>query len=172
LSLTSFLINATNNPYRQPPSLIKNSERLEFPNNQEIVTSKETHDYLFDLKNQLRTKELVANTPFIDLTGQSPGVLYFLDAKSLGQPWMVGGYPGSDDLVTEVLKRESNSELKRAWLLIEPNGPRSISLNNVMSIIGANPSDYDVVGTLLTGKYAGGYPERRLQFILKPRTSP
>ena len=34
----------------------------------------------------------------IDLTGQSPGILYAIGAVNVGQAWTIGGYPGSKRL--------------------------------------------------------------------------
>ena len=105
--------------------------------------------------------------PVIDLTGQSPGVLYALAASSIGQAWIIGGYPGSFKLATEALKRVSCEDLSSAWLLLEPGGPRSIS-DSLVTSFGALPSDYEEVATWSTASGAGGYEQRPDQKLMKP----
>ena len=104
----------------------------------------------------------------IDLTGQSPGILYAMGASNIGQPWTIGGYPGSDALAVAMLKKVTCKELAAAWLLAEPEGSRKISPEILLSF-GANlATDYEIVDTFKTAEGAGGYKEVRVQQLLKP----
>jgi len=104
----------------------------------------------------------------IDLTGQSPGILYAVGAKSVGLPWILGGYRGSDIVAVNSLKMVPCAELGTAWLLTEPDGPRQIS-PSVVASFGANlATDFELVGTFKTAAGAGGYEIERQQQFLKP----
>jgi hypothetical protein len=106
--------------------------------------------------------------PMIDLTGQSPGILYAIGATSIGQAWMIGGYTGSDDLALNMLDRNSCQQLATAWLLDEPAGARRISPEVLLSF-GANlATDFTMVASIKTAKYAGGNKDVRIQHMLKP----
>ena len=104
----------------------------------------------------------------IDLTGQSPGILYAMGARNIGQAWTIGGYPGSEALAVAMLKKVTCKELAAAWLLAEPEGPRKISPEILLSF-GANlVTDYETVNTFKTAEGVGGYKEVRVQQLLKP----
>ena len=106
--------------------------------------------------------------PVIDLTGQSPGTLYFLDANSIGQAWTIGGYPGSATLAVKMLNKVKCEDIARAWLLVESNGPRKIS-PEILLDFGVNwLSDFEIVGSFKTAVGAGGYKKIRKQQLLKP----
>lgn len=67
-----------------------------------------------------------------------------------------------------MLKKVSCEELATAWLLIEPEGPRKIDPDILMSY-GANmTTDFEIVGTFKTAEGADGYKEVRVQQLLKP----
>jgi hypothetical protein len=80
--------------------------------------------------NQLKTTALASGwqrgTALVDLTGATPGALLVLDAKLVGNPWLIGGRPGSDAHAKAYLDMLGHAELKRAWVLTAPNGKRSI----------------------------------------------
>lgn len=106
--------------------------------------------------------------PLIDLSGQSPGILYEIGAESIGQAWTVGGYPGSLNLAEYALAITSCEKISVAWVLFEPNGPRSIPVE-LMPRLGANfPRSYELAGAWETAEGAGGYQNRRTQELYKP----
>jgi hypothetical protein len=156
-------------PYRQPHSLHECDYKIVIGKQGSTLLLSRGFGHYFaeaiDLTKQARFKK---GTPMIDLSGQSPCILYAIGASNTGQAWTVGDYPGSDKLAVEMLKRVSCEELSRAWLLAEPEGPRKIS-PMILSSFGANlATDFEIVGTLKTAEGAGGYNEIRLQQILKP----
>lgn len=156
-------------PYRQHQPLRENDYRIEIgPPGSAVVTSRGFGQYLFDAIDLASQSGFKKGTPMIDLTGQSPGILYAIGAKNTGQVWTVGGYPGSSALAVWMLKKVSCQELATAWLLVEPEGPRKIS-PDILTSFGANMStDFDVVGTFKTAEGAGGYEKARVQQLLKP----
>jgi hypothetical protein len=156
-------------PYRQPQPLRDNDYKFEIGKpGSALVLSKGFGQYFAEaigLANQAQFKK---GTPMIDLSGQSPGILYAIGASSIGQAWMIGGYPGSDKVAVEMLKRVSCGQLSGAWLLAEPDGPLKISPEILLSF-GANmATDFEIVGTLKTAKGAGGFKQARIQQFLKP----
>lgn len=158
-------------PYRQPKPLRLNSHSVEIgANGSTLVLSEAYAKYLEDVIAGTRLAGFKMGTPMIDLTGQSPGVLYSIGAASIGQAWMIGGYSGSYKLAVEALKKVPCEQLANAWILIEENGPRSIS-DEIVVTFGASPSDYENMASWDTAKGAGGYEGRPRQALLKPMNS-
>lgn len=156
-------------PYRQPQPLRQNNDKLEIGASGSIlVLPKGFAQYFTDAISVAKHAGFERGTPVIDLTGQSPGVLYAMGASNIGQPWTVGGYPGSEALALSMLKIVGCQEFAKAWLLIEPKGPRKISPEFLLEL-GANiATDFQNVGTFKTAEGAGGYKEIRVQQLLKP----
>ena len=156
-------------PWRQPQALRLNDQTVEIgaPGSNLILSEGYAH-YFLAAKNTARQAGLQPGTPVIDLTGQSPGILYALRAKSIGQAWMIGGYRGSNPRAAEALRRVACEDFANAWLLVEQDGPKSLSID-VLSVLGAKfPSDYAPAGTWTTAAGAGGFSQQRVQTLFKP----
>lgn len=161
-------------PYRQPEALWKNDYVAEFGRpGQQLVLSNGFGRYIDEAVRTATAAGFRRDTPVIDLTGQSPGILYAMGANSVGQAWIIGGYPGSDALAEASLKSVPCTELSQAWLLLEVDGPRQIS-PDVLRAYNANLStDFALVGSFKTAAGAGGYEDPpRLQKVFKPIRSP
>jgi hypothetical protein len=156
-------------PYRQPQALHKNNYKLDIRKaGSTLILPDGFGQYFSAAINTTRIAGFQEGMPMIDLTGQSPGILYAIGASNIGTPWTLGGYPGSDKFAVEALNRVSCEELSIAWLLVEPEGPRKIS-KDILSRFGADlHKDFEVIGTIRTAEGAGGYQEARLQQVLKP----
>ncbi|MBT9463715.1 hypothetical protein [Hydrogenophaga sp.] len=156
-------------PYRQPQPLTLNDQVVEVgQRGSNLVLSESYVNYLQAAKGSAGTAGLAPGTPMIDLSGQSPGILYALGAESLGQAWMIGGYPGSANLASFVLKAVPCEKLGAAWILAEPDGPRSLP-GAVLATFGASlATDYVQVGSWATAAGAGGYTQPREQTLWKP----
>ena len=156
-------------PYRQPQPLRENDVKLEIGRpGSTLIIPKAFGQYLADTVNTAKQAGFKTGTPMIDLSGQSPGILYAIGASNIGQAWTIGGYPGSEKVAKEMLKMVPCGEISRAWLLADPDGPRKIS-PEILSSFGANlPADFKIVGTFKTAKGAGGDDAVRVQHILKP----
>lgn len=156
-------------PYRQTQPLRLNSHTVEVGRSgSSLVLSEEYAVYLTAAKTAAGQAGFQPGTPVIDLSGQSAGILYAMGATNIGQAWTIGGYPGSFKLASEALKKVSCDQVATAWLLIEPDGPRSIS-DNLVSGFGADISlHYEIVASWETAKGAGGYDHRPAQKLLKP----
>lgn len=103
-----------------------------------------------------------SGTPLIDLTGHQPGVARLLDAKAVGQAWIVGGYPGSTAAAVKIVEAVHCADLVDAWLLTEPEGPRALPT----TVLGAYGLIYTRAGMILSP--TGDYPEPFRQYLLKP----
>jgi hypothetical protein len=159
-------------PYRQPQALYKNSDIFDVGRiGSTLILENGFSDYISGTINLVKQLGFKKGTPMIDLTGQSPGLLYALGAHSLGQAWMIGGYSGSKVLAQTMLEKVSCQKLSTAWILAEPDGPRKISPEVLLSFGADLTNDFEVVGSFKTASGVGGYKQPRLQQIIKPTRS-
>jgi hypothetical protein len=151
------------NPYRQVP-LWENSV---------LVNTGAKNSYLYltqsqaNLINSARSisasNGFKADTPMIDLTGQSPGLLYLLMARSVGFPWLAGGYKGSTEFAQKALASETCDLLSKSWILSEPEGTRKLP-PTILSDFGSDLKlDYEIITTWQNNS--------RLQILYKPLNS-
>jgi hypothetical protein len=146
-----------------------NKSALEIgPQKSVIVLSQGYAKYFASVESAAREAGFQPNTPMIDLSGQSPGLLYSIGAESVGQAWTIGGYPGSLKLAEAALAQTSCKKISAAWVLFEQAGPRSIPTELMLSVGADFPSSYRHVGTWQTAEGAGGYPDRRTQDLYRP----
>lgn len=169
LLAVSILKNGMDLPYRQNQAYRHNTATVNIgPNNSKLILSKDVAEQLKTVTDVAHSAHFEPGIPMIDLTGQSPGILYTLGAESIGLPWLLGNYTGSLDLAKAALNETSCEKISLAWLLIEPNGPRSLPLS-LLSILGANfPDNYKRVGIWNTAKGVGGYSKSRVQYLYQP----
>ena len=156
-------------PYRQPQPLRDNDNRLEIGNpGSMLVLSEGFARYFSQAIDLAKQAEFKKGTPVIDLTGRSPGILYAIGASSIGQAWTIGGYSGSEKFTVEMLKKVPCEQISKAWVLVEPEGPRKIATEILLNFGANTATDFEVVGTFKTAEGAGGYKEVRVQQLLKP----
>jgi hypothetical protein len=156
-------------PYRQPQPLRLNDQAVAFGGGQSIlVLSARYAFYISQAAAAARKAGLAPGTPVIDMSGQSPGIVYAMQGQSLGQAWMIGGYKGSLKLAIESLKLVSCKQLADAWLLTEPAGKRRIPADLLASFGADLYSDYAQAGAWVTAADAESYPEQRAQELMKP----
>ncbi len=165
----SLLQSGLEQPYRQPQPLRLNFSKLEIgPQRSALTLSEDYSEYITSAMATAKNAGFDPNMPIIDLSGQSPGILYSLGAKSIGQAWIIGGYPGSLNFAEASLSRTSCENIGVAWILFEPDGPRSIS-SELMSRLGADfPGAYKQAGMWQTAEGAGGHKARRTQQLYRP----
>lgn len=156
-------------PYRQTQPLRLNVSTIEIGHQKSaLVLSEGYAAYIESAVASAREAGFESTTPLIDLTGQSPGILYAMGAENIGQAWIIGGYPGSLGLAEASLSRASCKRIAASWVLFERDGPRSIP-TEVMRRLGADfPGAYKRVGMWQTAVGAGGYTARRTQEFYKP----
>lgn len=163
------LRNAFEDPYRQEGRIALNDQRVAIGHpGSSLLLSKGYADYVKEVLVSAQSAGFVEGTPVIDLTGQSPGVLYAMGALSIGQPWNIGGYPGSFTLATEALRLVLCEKIAKAWVLDEPEGPRGISKTLLENFGGNLHEHFEPVATFNTPKGSGGYSWQRRQILMKP----
>lgn len=167
--LTASVINAAFlKPQRQVKGLRAYTAVTPLPGGRELVLSQSFHDYLATARAQARAAGLKVDTPVIDLTGFSPGLLYVLETRALGLPWLIGGFPGSSAVAVETLGLENCADLAKAWVLIEPDGPNHLDQATIIASFGAGEADYVAAATFETPLNDGDFPNAYRQTLLKP----
>jgi|CXWL01.1.fsa_nt_gi hypothetical protein len=158
---------STESPYRQTQPLRQNHDMIQIAyTGSQLWVSPDFAIYVRTLDHLAKRGGFKHGTPMIDLTGHYPTALYVLGAKAVGLAWMIGGYPGSDMMASGVLDRVSLEDLKNAWILTEPAGPRKLS-PDILKRYGIDlAKDYVEVGKL--DSPTGYYPESYMQHLLKP----
>jgi hypothetical protein len=155
-------------PYRYNQPLRLDDSRIVINNNHQLILSKEFANYINDARKIAAQSGFTKEDAMIDLTGQSPGLLYLLGAKSIGSAWNIGGYKGSLDMAKATFNLVECSDIANAWVLSESKGPRSIS-TDLLTSLGMNfPIQYQKVGSWETASGAGGYKQIRIQELYKP----
>lgn len=158
------------NPYRQPPNIFENSQVVIYNNRNTLMLNSLFTDYINTVKKNLKLSGF-NNDYIIDLSGQSPGLLFFLEAKPLGFAWLTGGYSGSESMIIKALSYSSCSAISESWILYEPNGPRSLSAD-ILLPSGINiTKDFKKVFSIEVPNYLGGYNKRPKQIFYKPANS-
>ena len=115
-------------PYRQNAPLYQMNSKTEIgKDHAQLIFSKDTSNFYKNIQEIAKEAGFKPNTPMLDLTGNSPGLLYILGAKAIGQAWMIGGYKGSDQLAIASLSTVSCDDISAAWLLIEPKSNNKLS---------------------------------------------
>jgi hypothetical protein len=167
--LVLLLQTGQEDPYRQPQPLKLNSQSTNVGRaGSTLMLSAGYSSYIIEATSVAKKAGFEPGTPMIDLTGQSAGILYALQAQNIGQAWIIGGYPGSLKLASEALKSVPCQTLVNAWLLIEPKGPRSIP-DQLLDNLGMDfKENYVFAATWLTARGAGGYATQRQQVLYKP----
>ena len=163
-----------NTPYRQPLPLYENKSIAEIGNSGSTLMIDKTYSqYISEVKSKLTQAGFKKGMPMIDLTGQSPGLLYAVGATNISQPWMIGGYKGSEALAIEMLDNVSCKDLAAVWLLQElgESPARKLSANILLSFGASLEKDYKTIGEFKTASGAGGYTKPRKQKLLKSTRS-
>lgn len=165
--LTVSVVNAgIIKPLAQMKDLNTYTAVMSLPGGGKLVLSQSFYDYLATARAQARAAGLEVGTPVVDLSGHSPSLLYVLEARALGLPWLIGGYPGSNAIAVETLRLENCADLAKAWVLIAPEGPRHLDPAIVLASIGAGQADYVTTATFETP--AIDFPRAHKQFFYKP----
>jgi hypothetical protein len=150
LLITAVVVGASiQHPYRQPESLFSQNRLAAIGTEQSrIAIPTSAADYLVELKSILDANNIPTGHPAIDLTGRFPGALYAVGAKAIGSAWLIGGYSGSEAKAIADLDQVPCSELARAWILMEPFGPRKIP-DQILKKYGLNLIlDYEPLGVV------------------------
>ncbi len=172
LIAVSILCAGLQSPYRQPQPLALNDYSIEVGRPGSIlVLSRDFGRYYADFRGAATGAGFQPGTPMIDMSGLAPGVLYAIGAVNAGQAWMLGGYPGSNDLAVAALGKAPCAQLATAWLLVDDESRGALS-PEVLASFGANrTTDYGPAGEFRTADGASGQKGVRTQRFLKPLRS-
>lgn len=169
-TVTVFLLQiGLDMPYRQSQALSLNTTKVKIGTSPTpLILGHEFAQYITDAKLTALNAGFVAATPVLDLTGQSPGILYAIEAELLSQPWIIGGTKGSLNLAIEALKEVSCEKIARSWILYEEVGPLTIPVDLLHSA-GLNfPDSFKKMGEWRTATGAGGFAISRKQELYAP----
>lgn len=166
------LYSGMRTPYRQGQPLAAQSVPVTIgTHGATVYTSAPYAAYIGAARQVLDAAQFRHDTPMLDLSGQSPGLLFALGARNIAQAWTIGGYPGSAALAIQMFSRSTCQALAQAWLLIEPDGKRALP-DSVLASFGADfARDYASVGAFETAPGASGRRHVKQQHILKPLRS-
>jgi hypothetical protein len=170
--ITIFLLQlAMAFPYRQTEPLSQNNTAVNVgASHSKLKLSQSNADFFRQAQDSANKAGFKVNTPVIDLTGQSPGIVYVIGGKAIGQPWMIGGYLGSEQLATAVLQSVDCREIAAAWLLVEPQSKLQISAMMLDKFGIQVKTDYHLATTFTMPAGMGGENStiNRKQYLLKP----
>lgn len=124
----------------------------------EVAVSADMARYLGEVAQSAHSAGYEPGSPVLDLTGESPGLVYHLAATPTADSWVIGRYPGSRDrLARQLMLHTDCSTIADSWLLTTPDGNRRID-PEVLSDVGIQfPADYQKVGENVAPERSGGY---------------
>lgn len=162
-------------PYRQADPLPGYSARVQVgPAATSLRVMDDAAKFLEETKKVFDENGLSDGHPVIDLTGQSPGVIWSAGALAADHPWAIGGYDGSAEHTRVALSRLSCAQLAVTWILTEPGGPRAIP-SHVVSVFGATfDTDFEPAAEWDAPKI-GRRPwdiERGMLVLMRPTRTP
>lgn len=129
------LVLSVTNPYRQATLDTADVVTPIGHHHGSLAVASSTAGTIGELKAILEHSAASPRPGVVDLTGQSPGLIYAAGARALGQAWILGGYPGSADIARIALKQTSCADLKHAVIFTWPENRRAID-PHVLSAVG------------------------------------
>lgn len=175
LVTTGQILFGVENPYYQPGPLRSANYLVDLGDRGGTLrVAPSTGMFIETIRKTADQAGFPAGTPVIDLTGRSPGTLYVMGASATGQPWLIGNFPsmpGSNRVAAEVLRGVACSELARAWLLVEPEGPYRFP-PTITAVFGADQSrDFSVAGSFSSADPLSNFTQTRSQYLMRPTRS-
>jgi hypothetical protein len=158
-------------PMRQPQPLRLNTEPVDVGRRgHELALSSDFADYIRGFHRLADAGRFEPNTPVIDLTGRSPGIVYALRGTAPGAAWLLGGYERSEAFAVAALDGASCDEMARAWIITEPSGPNNLS-STLLERYGITlERHYQDLGVVRTT--TAQFPTSYTQHLLKPVREP
>ena len=84
--------------------------------NSTLFLSKERSTYVDTLRSVLSSAGFHNGNHILDLTGNSPGLVYAVGGKAIGWPWIHDVYPNSTEVALKILERVSPDDLSSSWI--------------------------------------------------------
>lgn len=111
-------------------------------NNESLNISKEQSDFMNFTRKVFKNNNWERDFLLIDLSGQLPGLLYLLDARSVGNPWFNGYFEGSTNYARNIINLYSDEHIKKSWLILSESEQNSISKKVIEERIGNLDENY------------------------------
>lgn len=165
---------AMDHPYRQLQPLSQYDHKVSLGAwDSKLMLSKDMADFFRNTNALIRQSGFKPDTPVIDLTGESPGMLYVMGAKPVGQAWILGGYVGSEPLAIASLNTVVCSEIAASWILLEPESIRKIPVDILKNYGIDIKNDYNLAAQYVMplGISGSDVSFSRKQLLLKPNRS-
>ena len=148
------------NPIRQTNSLKLNNYIINYNEDKNFIKlNKSQGEYIYKAKIIAKDAGLKKGDHILDLTGKSPGLIFLLDANSLGAPWMIGGYPGSLEFAKAKIQSTSCEKISKSWIMHD-NFSRNISLDILKSYGSDINLDYVEIGIWKSSIYKGSFKQK------------
>lgn len=158
---------ATEAPYRQAQPLRKNQISVQISGRGSLRVPAGTAAYINEVARILEQNGFQPGDPVIDLTGHYPTLLHLIGASPIGLAWLPGGYGGSEAVTQSGLDRVPREDLRRAWVLSEPEGLRNLPPQLLQRYDLDLQRDYEEVGTV--DSPVADYSRSFKQHLLKPK---
>jgi hypothetical protein len=179
LSVSTLLVayvflTSVSTPYRQDRNLFFSSTRIEGASwFLEPSVSLETSNTLKALNEIFARVNPEIQKPFsvLDLTGQSPGLIFAAGGKTVGQPWLAGGYPGSESAMRWVINSLTPCQRVSSLILVEERGLRSLPTKLLSEGGWHFETDYKSAGHFKIVAGNGFYGEPRRIELFQPSSA-
>jgi hypothetical protein len=152
LDLCMSLYKSLDHPYRQSSFLkMQKNALLNVNKSSKVYVEESFLKCVENIREKIKKKIPAKSFNIIDLTGQSPGLIYLLNGVPVGAPWLLGGYEGSNQFLSNQLE---NVLKQRNYLLIENRilEPKKVKmLKNIGIDIESNYKEIIVENCKLTG---------------------
>jgi hypothetical protein len=130
------------------------------------------HDRADALAGLGRQLGVTADTRVLDLTGDSPGSIFLLGGRAVGQAWILGGYHGSEPTAALALQHD-RCNMRDALIFVADGAPRAIP-SRVLASVGIDLSrDYLPAGQFERERGHWGKSPRTVDRVMvyRPRQS-
>lgn len=112
----------------------------------ELKVDSKTSEFINSLQRDTKQGGFCQEDPAIDLSGSLPGAVFVIGGRMPVFPWIFSGYPFSNHLAREYLKRVGQSQLTRSWLITSET-PNSFTTQELQSM-GVDFAAYRLVSVL------------------------
>ena len=155
-------------PFRQDQPLFLNNNLTQVGPASQLFLSDGFSEYINNARNALLLNGFKSGSPLLDFSGLSPGLIYAVDGRPIGQPWMIGGTKGSNALARAAVAKIPCNDLYSSWIIIQPKGPSRLDLSILedIDIDIYDESRYERVAELRTP--TGSIGNNAELFIYKP----
>ena len=106
-------------------------------------------------------KALMADAGFrpgqdiLDLSGDSPGMIWAVGGNPLGSPWIIGRYPGSEAAAERTMEKSGTAKVRGAWLFTSRTSRHRIAGWESMLARQAGAQSHQLVASIT---FANPYP--------------